>query len=148
MIMGTGMEDLRQHQKRSPPFVYLPGIGRGVAKSQGGFVLIEMLIATVLLGVVVLVFLSTLATGSKAVDVVDTRIELDRLAQSQMEFTLSQPFLLAPTSYPSIAAPPGYTVTAAAELLPGAGSDIQRVVVSVYRDGEPRRTLEAFKFSQ
>ena len=142
------MEDFRQQQKRSPPNVWPPVIHLGAARSQSGFVLIEMLIATVLLGVVVVVFLSTLATGSIAVEVVNTRIELDRIAQSQMELTLSQPFLIAPASYSTIAVPSGYTVTSVAELISGAGPDIQRVVVSVYRDGEPRRTLEAFKFSQ
>ena len=142
------MYDLRQNQSGSLPIVRPHAIALRVAKSQGGFSLIEMLIATMLLGMVVLVFLASLATGSRAVEVVDTRIELDRLAQSQMESTLSQPFLLAPASYPSIAVPPGYAVTVVAELLAGAGPDIQRVVVSVYRDGEQRRTLEAFKFNQ
>ena len=142
------MEDLRQQQKRYPPMTWPLASGLKVTKGENGFVLIEMLIATVLLGVVVTVFLASLATGSRAVVVVDTRIELTRLAQSQMEATLSQPYLSAPTSYPSIAAPSGYSVTAAAELLTGAGSDIQRIVVSVYRDGELRRTLEAFKFNQ
>jgi prepilin-type N-terminal cleavage/methylation domain-containing protein len=142
------MEDTRQHQKRNPPIALPPAIGLRVARRQGGFTLIEMLIATMLLGVVISVFLATLATGSRAVEVVDTRLELTRLAQSQMETTLSQPFLTAPASYPSIAAPPGYAVTAVAELLAGASPNIQRVVVSVYRDGEQRRTLEAFKFNQ
>ena len=142
------MDDLKQNQNESLPIVRHRIIWLRVAKSQAGFSLIEMLIATALLGGVVLVFLAALATGSRAVDVVDTRIELDRLAQSQMESTLSQPFLLAPASYPGIPVPPGYAVTVVAELLAGAGPDIQRVVVSVYRDGVQRRTLEAFKFNQ
>ena len=121
-----------------------PVIGLRVARSQRGFVLIEMLIATVLLGVVVSIFLATLATGSRAVEVVDSRIEVNRLAQCQMETTLTQPFLAAPASYSSITAPPGYTITAEADTLVGLGPEIQRVVVSIFRDGEQLRTLEAF----
>ena len=117
-------------------------------RNQRGFVLVEMVMATVLLGGVVLVFLSTIATGSRAVSAVDSRIELDRIAQSQMEYTLSYPYLSAPVSYPSISVPSGYSVTASAEELQGTGPNIQRVIVDVYKNGELRRTLEAFKINQ
>ena len=122
----------------------------GVTRAPGheGFILVETLMATLLLGTVVLVFLTALATGSRSVEVTNTSIELSRLAQSQMEVTLSGPYLVAPVTYPSIPAPSAYAVTAVAEAIQGTAPDIQRVIVSVYHDGELRRTLEAFKFSQ
>ena len=135
-----------QKQARLPgsPFLTNPRL----TKRQGGFILLETITATMLLSVVVLVFLSSLATASKSVSVMDTRIELTRLAQSQMEFILSEPYVAAPIAYPSIAVPSGYAVSVETESVQGADGNIQRVIVSVYHNGEIRRTLQTFKFNQ
>ena len=115
---------------------------------QSGFILLEMLISTILLGTVIVVFLTSLSVGSRAGSVVDTRVELNRLAQTQMESTLSEPFVVAPTSYTSITAPSGYSVTNSAGPIGGAGPDIQKITVFVYLNGELRQTLEAYKFNR
>ena len=117
-------------------------------EDQSGFILLEMLMSTLLLGTVIIVFLTSLSVGSRAGSVVDTRVEVNRLAQTQMEFALSETYLLAPASYTAIAAPPGYGVTVATEPLGTGGPDIQKITVSVYLNGELRRTLEAYKFNR
>lgn len=73
--------------------------GVSLAQSQKGLSLVEVLIALAILGVVAVVFLSSLATSSKATIIADERTNAESLTRSELEYIKSQPFSEAPWSY-------------------------------------------------
>ena len=73
--------------------------GVSLAQSQNGLSLIEVLIAVAILGVVAAVFLSSLATSSKATIIADERTNAESLTRSELEYVKSQPFSEIAWSY-------------------------------------------------
>ena len=70
-----------------------------LAQSQKGLGLIEVLIAVAILGVVAVVFLSSLATSSRAIIIADERTNAESLTRSELEYVKSQPFSDVAWSY-------------------------------------------------
>ncbi len=81
------------------PSPSLKARGRSLAQSQKGLGLIEVLIAVAILGVVAVVFLSSLATSSKATIIADEQTKAESLTRSELEYIKSQPFSETPWSY-------------------------------------------------
>jgi len=81
------------------PAPSLKARGMSLARSQKGLSLIEVLIAVAILGVVAVVFLSSLATSSKAIIIADERTNAESLTRSELEYVKSQPFSEASWSY-------------------------------------------------
>ena len=77
----------------------LKELGMSPAWSQKGLSLIEVLIAVAILGIVAVVFLSSLATSSKATIIADERTNAESLSRSELEYIKSQPFSEAAWSY-------------------------------------------------
>jgi len=106
-------------------------------RHQDGAGMIEVLVALSIFAGATTMFLSSLLTGSHAVDRMHESVTASTLATSQIEHSHYQDFLAAPTVYPSLdGLPPGYTVISEASPIPGRDSNIQKLTVSVYRDGE------------
>lgn len=59
-------------------------------RKQRGFTLIEVIIATALLGLIAIAFLGALATASNAIIISDERTTAESLARSQMEYAKNQ----------------------------------------------------------
>lgn len=122
-------------------------LGRISPLGEKGFLMVETIIAVGIGGTAVVVFFLAIATGSQGVAQVDRNITISNLAQSQMEFVHDQPYLTAPTTYPTITPPEGYSLTAVAEPVPGADDNIQKVTVTVFKQGDQVVLLEDFKLN-
>ena len=118
-------------------------------RNQEGMALVEVLVAVAITGGVVVMLLSSLSTGSGAVGIMYERTTAENLARSQLEYTKSQEYLLAPSSYDTIVSlPPDFTVSAEASAVTDRDDNIQKITVRVYRDGEPVLVKEDFKVNR
>ncbi|MCX6010173.1 MAG: type II secretion system protein [Chloroflexi bacterium] len=121
--------------------------------SQLGMTLIEILVALGILAAVAVVFLLGMSTSSKAVMVSQKNVAAESLAKSQMENTKAQQYQLPPyptPPYSKIAIPQdlanqGYDVAIVAEPLHPPDDGIQRITVTVTRNGETAFTLVGYK---
>lgn len=127
------------------------GLLRRIARirQQEGMSLVAVLVALAITAGAVIMFLSSLSTGSKAVGVVNERTIADNVARSQLEYTKSQPYAPVPTSYDSITSvPPYFTVSVEATAVTDRDENIQKIAVTVYHNGEPVLLIEGFKVNR
>ena len=127
-------------------------LGRNVA----GVSFIETLIALALLGLIAVAFLSGLFTASKATFIIDEQATAESLARSQMEYVKSQGYI----DYEEpgheeylVTTPAGYAGYIIEEInvepLPdpngGTLDGIQKITVTILRDGEDILTVKGYK---
>ena len=119
------------------------------AGSQEGFGLVEVLVAVAILGMTLVALLAALSTGAIGVATKDEQVTAANLARSQLEYTRSQPYA---ELYETVTPLAGYTVSVQADSVPEAtsvpGADpstIQKITVTVTRDGETLLTVGDFK---
>ncbi|MBI3744911.1 MAG: hypothetical protein HY261_11595 [Chloroflexi bacterium] len=115
--------------------------------SQRGFTLVMIVVALGVMSTTATALVGAMSTGNLGLRVVSNDATAARLAVSQMENTKSYtPYQAAPATYPSIAAPAGYTLTASASEITGyAVSSIEKITVTVQRGNVTVRTLEDYK---
>ena len=111
-------------------------------KNEKGFTLIEVLVALGLLGVFAAVFLTGIATSSKAILIADERTTAESLARSQMEYVKELDYVPEATTYgtdPDLipAIPSGFGVSTSAQPLNSPDNGIQKITVEVYRQNGP-----------
>jgi len=136
--------------------------------SSRGFTMIEVVIAIALIGIIGVAVLNALSTASMALIIADERATAESLARSQLEYIKDQGYIdysdpdRDPEDYDVLAVyPEGYTIEVVAEPIDpetyqpypyneGEGAfeqddGIQKITVTVSRDGEVKVTLEDFK---
>ncbi len=87
---------------------------------------------------------ATLNVGSKA----ESQAAAERLGRNQMEYLFSLDYRQPPATYPAVSAPPGYAVSAVAEGLVLNDPNIEKVVVTVSRDGRAVLVLETLRLME
>jgi len=128
-----------------------PGMLRKLAalRRQEGMSLVGVLVALAITGGAVVMLFNGLSTGSKGVAYMYERTTAENVARSQLEYTKSLAYVAAPTSYESIVSlPSGFTVSATASSVADRDDNIQKITVTVYRDGEPVMVKEGFKVNR
>ncbi|HEY81866.1 MAG TPA: hypothetical protein G4O01_01075 [Dehalococcoidia bacterium] len=130
----------------------LKSMGKRLASlttKQRGIGLAEVLVALALIGIAVVAFLSSLYTGARTVNIIYERVTAENLARSQLEYIKSQSYITAPTSYQALSSlPPGFTITTQASAIEGRDDNIQKITVTVSRNGKTLLTLEDFKVNR
>ena len=121
------------------------GLKRAIVDGQEGVGLVETLVAVAILGVTLVVLLAAISTGSTGVATTEERVTAENLARSQLEYTKSQPYSTAPASYATVTPPAGYAVSADATSIPEGDSSVQKITVTVARDGDTLLTVEDYK---
>ena len=121
-------------------------------KNERGVTLLEVVIALGILGVIGVSFFGGLRGSTKALITADERTTAESLARTQMEWIKSQPYSSGNyTAAPVPVAYAGYTVRdpvvplVITDNVTGTRSDIQKIVVAVYREGRQILTLEDYK---
>lgn len=118
---------------------------RACAVGSRGFLLPDVLIALMLLTLVGAATLGGLSVASRGGGLAEGQSVAENIARNQMEQLFTLPYQAPPSTYPAIATPAGYSVTAqAVELLPGV-QDIAKLVVTVDRDGAQVLVLETLR---
>jgi Tfp pilus assembly protein PilV len=119
---------------------------RAVLGGEHGIGLVEALISVAILGLALTALLSAVSTGSMAVSRNDERVTAENLARSQLEYTKSQPYQALPASYVTVTpSPDDYGVTVAAEPVPGGDDSIEKITVTVTRNGDELLVVEDYK---
>jgi len=123
---------------------------RQVVSSERGVGLVETLIAVAILGLTLTVLLAAVSTGSLAVSRADERAVAENLARSQLEYTKSQTYIPLPAVYATVTPPAGYTVAVAAAAIPTPSTDaaIEKITVTVSRNGQSLFSVEDFKVNR
>jgi type II secretory pathway pseudopilin PulG len=115
-------------------------------RSERGVGLVETLVAVAVLGLALTVLVVGVSTGSLGVATTEERVTAENLARSQLEYTKSLEYVTAPGAYPIVTpAAADYSLSVQTESIPGAGSDIEKVTVTVARGGETLMVVEGFK---
>lgn len=127
-----------------------PGARRPAARGESGIMMVETIVAIAVLGIVAVVFLSGLATTSKAAIVADEQATAENLARSQMEYAKNLTYVYEASAYTPAPLPAGdgyvgYSVTISAEPLNAPDDGIQRLTVVVQRSGRELHRLEGYK---
>jgi len=107
-------------------------------KSQKGIALLEVLIVLVIMGILAVGMLSALAAASKVLLKTDARETAKNLAETEMEYIKSEPYVQAASTYNSlaIAAAQQGRYAPAVAVTPVAGrADVQKITVTITGPG-------------
>ena len=114
-------------------------------RTERGAILIEALIAVFVFTVVGVLALRGVSTTRTLGNTLDGQAAAEHLARSQMEYALAQPYASPTNPYPTVTPPQNYGVTIANQSVPGASSNIARLVVTVQREGRVLFILESLR---
>lgn len=120
----------------------------GKRNGEKGLGMAETLIAVAVLGVSVVTFVASLSTGSIAVSEHGRETVAQQLAQAQMENTKGAAYNPAAVTYPLIAAPAGYAISVGVAPVPNTDPDIQKITVTVTKEGATLLTLADYKVNR
>jgi type II secretory pathway pseudopilin PulG len=112
---------------------------------QKGLGLVETLVAVAILGTAVVAFATALSAGSLAVGAHDGEATSQGLAQSQMEYTKSYIYDPGAVTYQLISVPSSYKITVDVSTVPNTDDNIQKITVTVFRDGVQTIQVEDYK---
>lgn len=121
---------------------------RAKASGQRGLGLVETLVAVAILGTSVVAFAAGLSAGSIAVREQGETEVTQGLAQTQLEYTKSYAFNPSAATYPAVAAPTGYTISVGVSAVPGTDTNIQKITVTVSREGQAMETVAGYKVNR
>ncbi len=127
---------------------WLAGAKACLVGHERGFGLVETLVAVAILGVAVVALVLGLSTGSITVREGNQELVAQSLAQTQLEYVKNYPYDPAATTYPTVNTPEGYSIGVEAGSIPDADTDIQRIMVTISRDGEAILTVEDYKVNR
>jgi len=130
-----------------------------MGNSEAGGTLIGTMMAVAILGIVAVIFLSGLATASKAIFITDEKATAESLARSQMEYVKSQDYInyAEPDhgDYGLITTPDGYSVelmsvpidpyTGETLANPEEDNGIQKITIIIKHNGESVLTIDPYK---
>jgi len=117
--------------------------------NETGVTLIETLMALAILGLVAAVFLSGLATATKATVIADERAIAESLVRSEIEYVKNCAYQYTASEYPvgpALTIPEGWAVPPpVVELVHETDDGIQQVTVTAEHNGETVLSVEVYK---
>ena len=108
----------------------------------------ETLVAVAILGTSVVAFVTALSAGTIAVNEQDEEVVAQRLAQTQMEYTKGYAYDSGASTYPMVTSPAEYTIVVGVTTVPNTDSDMQKITVTIQRDGEDIFSIEDYKVNR
>ena len=141
LIARTGFQTMTMKKER-----WLSKLN--LIRGEEGFSLVESLVAVAIMGTAVVTLVIALATGSIAISENDREVVVQSLARSQLEYTKGYTYDPDATTYPTVTAPAGYSVSVAVSSVPDADTDIQKITANISRDGTLIMTVEDYKVNR
>ena len=117
-------------------------LGRLILQGENGFGLVESVVAVAVLSVTVIAFVASLSTGSMAVQESDQEVVAQSLARTQLEYVKGYPYS---STYPEVNVPASYSLSVQVDPTSDNDTDIQKITVTIFRDGADILTVEDFK---
>jgi len=114
-------------------------------QDQRGLSLAESVVAVAIVGVAVVAFVTALSAGSIAVREGGQGVVAQRLVRTQLEYIKSCPYA---TTYSTVDTPEGYTISVEVDSTPDNDADIQKVTVTIFRDGDNITAVENYKVNR
>ena len=121
---------------------------QALLRNHRGSMLLESVIAVGILGTVLSTSIHVLATGSRAIGTVQALTTAQGIARSQLEYTKSISYCAPPCSYATIDVPTPYTVTAEAQTYSETDTNLEYVVVTVYKDGRSLTQIKELRVNR
>jgi hypothetical protein len=109
--------------------------------------LLEALIATAIVGATFFATVMGQIGGSPSPEA-DLDFTTSNIARDQLESIHNAYYMAHPATYPSVPVPDTYTVTARTAAVEGANPNIEKVVVTVSKDGQVELVVETYKTSR
>ena len=121
-----------------------------LVQDQRGLSLTETIIAVAILGITAVAFVYALSTSSVAVREADQELVAQSLARTQIEYIKGCSYNSTATTYPVLDAPERYIVSVNVTSIPETGDDpdIQKILVTISRDGANILTVEDYKLNR
>jgi type II secretory pathway pseudopilin PulG len=117
-------------------------------RNQKGIGLVETIVAVAILGTALIAFVVSLSVGSLAVNALDKETIAQSLAQTQMEYIKDCLYDPNAVTYPVLTPPATYSVTVDVSPVPGGDVNIQKITVTVYKDGVSLLTVYGYKVNR
>lgn len=115
---------------------------------QGGFVMIEMMLAVAIVGTAMFAAVLAFSTASRTAEFVDDATTAEWIATSQIEYVRVAPYVTTPGVYTSVTVPTGFAVANTTAAVTGGDTNIQIVSVDVSRGGEVVYTTSTLKVNR
>ncbi len=113
--------------------------------SQAGAILVDAVVAIAALGVLGAGIAGAVQAGLVAQRRFEVQSISENLLRNQLQYVFEQPYAPPPTTYQSIAPPPGYSVTAEALPYDLTSANIQTVRITVLVAGRQFRVFETMR---
>ena len=107
--------------------------------------MIEAVLAVSVLAVAGTALMGGLSTTYLSFGQTEVQSVAENIGRNQMESVFSSPYQQPPATYPPVAVPPAYSVTATAEEYAAGDLRIEKVVVTVQHLGQLALTLETLR---
>ena len=145
--------------KRTNRFWGIPA----AVREQSGVTLIDTVVALALLGIIGVSFLSAIQSSTITMASIVDKVNVDNLARAQLEYTKnvnSCPYdsvppynyqtldQLDPANPYAITVPDGYSINVTAAPLHNPDEGIQEITVTIYRDGNNKLVIKAYKVNR
>ena len=121
----------------------------GRLTTSGGFAMVEIVVSILVLSVASVALAGAMSTGYLGYRVLEKDMTALSLATAQMELTKGPATPYEQSGcYDTITPPEGYVITACVETAGRDDETLQKIKVTVSRNGDPVRTLEDYKSSR
>ena len=123
------------------------GYARLAGNSRGVF-LLESVVAVAIFTVIGAAVFASVSTGRISGSKTEGQSVAENIGRNQMEHIRSLLYQPPPYTYPAVATPPGYTVVPVAQEYLAGETDIEKIVVTVTRNGVEVLVLETLRVNE
>ncbi len=119
---------------------------RQTHKGQAGFMTAGNIVAVGVVGVTMTMLLTAVSSGVLGFNTAQARSKATNLGISQMEYVRNLSWASPPTTYQTgVTLPPEFTMTSEGQTVPGADTNLQKIVVTISRGAQQLLVMENLK---
>jgi len=116
-----------------------------VLAGQAGSLMMEVTVAMAVLGMVGTALVAGIQTGHIAKRHFETQSVSENIIRNQMEHIFELAYVAPPSTYPTVTPPAGYTVTAEALVYDPSSANIEKIRVTVVKNGGTVKAVDTLR---